>query len=495
MEKDWLKKWSLFSPQITALMDGDSGQKYSYHDCYHASQKAAQKLQSEYHIKAGERIAVLAENHIEYVLLFFAVQRCGAILVPINNRLTAREIDYIIQDSKPSLLFFEYAFREVIEEIPAVSRPKSISLDGADGFNQTFHESSKVIPDIPMMGNFEDPAMILYTSGTTGFPKGAVLTHESITWNAINTSMRLNITPEDKAVIFLPLYHTGGWNVLTTPFFHQGATTILTKKFDGDQILSLSNRESCTIIFGVPTTLQMMSDSKLFHELELDSVRYAIVGGEAMPISLIKKWHQKGIKIRQGFGLTEFGPNCFSLNEEDAERKIGSIGFPYFYNQARIVDTYGKEVAPGEIGELTLKGPMCMKEYWNNPKATSETIREGWLHTGDLVKQDEEGYYYVVGRQKDMYISGGENVYPSEVEAVIHQIPGIQEVAVIGVKDDRWGEVGKAFITAGQQEIKIDQIKEHCLKNLAKFKIPKYFEFLDELPKGHSGKILKKDLR
>ncbi|PIS10645.1 MAG: AMP-dependent synthetase, partial [Bdellovibrio sp. CG10_big_fil_rev_8_21_14_0_10_47_8] len=314
-------------------------------------------------------------------------------------------------------------------------------------------------------------------------------------WNSINTTLRLNISQHDCSVIFLPFFHTGGWNVLTTPFFHRGARIIFLKKFDADRVLDLSDKEGATILFGVPTTMDMLARSNLFPSVKLDKVRYAIVGGEPMPIELIQTWHQRGIAIRQGYGLTEFGPNVFSLNEEDAIRKIGSIGFSNFYIETKVVDDHGQLVGPDQVGELWLKGPMCMTEYWNNPKATAETITDGWLHTGDLVRQDMDGYFYVVGRKKDMFKSGGENVYPAELEKVIRTLPGVREVAVIGVPDRKWGEVGKAFITLEPTATLTEQdLIGHCVKNLAKFKVPKFYSFIAELPKGDSGKILKRKL-
>ena len=238
-----------------------------------------------------------------------------------------------------------------------------------------------------------------------------------------------------------------------------------------------------------------MARTEHFKTANLRSVRYAIVGGEPMPVDLIHTWHEKGIPIRQGYGLTEFGPNVFSLNEQDAIRKIGSIGFPNFYSQAKIAADDGSECGPDQVGELWLRGPMAMREYWNNPKATAETFVDGWLKTGDLVRKDSEGFFYVMGRKKDMYKSGGENVYPAELEKVLRTAPGVRDVAVIGVQDPKWGEVGKAFVVKESGNSISDQdLLAYCQKNLAKFKIPRYFQFVPELPKGDSGKILKRKL-
>jgi fatty-acyl-CoA synthase len=312
-------------------------------------------------------------------------------------------------------------------------------------------------------------------------------------WNSINTGLRLSITQNDRAVIFLPLFHTGGWNVLTTPFFHHGAQIILTKKFAAEQVLRLSEQKKCTLLFGVPTTMEMMASSADFRTSDLSHLRYAIVGGEPMPIPAIQVWNKKGVPIRQGYGLTEFGPNVFSLNEQDAERKAGSIGFPNFYIDTKIVDSSGKEVGANQIGELWLKGPMAMTGYWKNLKATDEVFQKSWLATGDLVRKDDEGYFYVVGRKKEMFISGGENIYPAEVEAVLRQLPEVLEAAVIGAPDVKWGEVGKAFVVLNSN-LSEAQVREHCLTNLAKFKVPKTFHFLAHLPKNESGKILKRAL-
>lgn len=491
-ELDWLKRWAQYSPSNIAMKDGETGREFSYARLFELSCKAAAFLQKKYDISHGDRIAVLSKNEPEYVVLFFALQRLGAILVPVNFRLTSREIAHIVGDAGAKLLIFENEYEPTVNEVAKeISLPDRLSFESFVqklGQETLLHDS--------FLGHNSDPCMILYTSGTTGSPKGAVITHQTIFWNSINTTLRLNISQNDCTVIFLPFFHTGGWNVLTTPFFHRGGKIVLLKKFDAEQILQLSEKEHATILFGVPTTMDMMARHPRFANCDLSKMRYAIVGGEPMPVELIKVWEKKNIPIRQGYGLTEFGPNVFSLNQEDSVRKIGSIGFPNFYTEVRVVGDQGQDLGHGQIGELALRGPMMMKEYWQNPKATRETIRDGWLFTGDLVKKDSEGYFYVVGRKKDMYISGAENVYPPEVEQVLLKLEGVREVAVIGVPDPKWGEVGKAYIVREEKsEITEEIILDHCLKNLAKFKIPKHFTFISSLPKGDSGKILKRKLQ
>jgi fatty-acyl-CoA synthase len=494
MELDWLKKWNLYSPKAVAMKDGDTGREISYSELFTTSVKAASILSRDFKIGHGDRVAVFSTNELEYVFLFFALKRLGAILVPVNYRLTPRELEHILSDAEPALLVYQDEFASVIEALPASVRPRALlKMHGTKSFAELV-QSSPVVSDEIFAAQPEDACMIIYTSGTTGAPKGAVLTHSMLFWNSINTTMRLNISQNDSTVTFLPFFHTGGWNVLTTPFLHRGAKVIFLKKFDAERILDLCETEKTTLLFGVPTTMEMMARSPGFAHKNLTSLRYAIVGGEPMPVPAIQTWHDKGIPVRQGYGLTEFGPNVFSLNQQDAIHKIGSIGFPNFYTEAKIVDEKGLELGADQIGELLLRGPMCMKGYWKNETATREALQNGWLRTGDLVRRDKDGYYFVVGRKKEMFKSGGENVYPAELEKVLRAIPGVREAAVIGVPDEKWGEVGKAFIVKEHSDLSEDFLQRHCGQNLAKFKIPKYFVFLKELPKGESGKILKRSL-
>ncbi len=491
MELDWLKRWNLYSPKSIAIQDGDTGREFSYKRLYELTNDAAHLFQSHWGVSKGDRVAVLATNELEYVCIFFALQRLGAILVPINFRLTKREVQHIISDCSPKLILAQEDFLSLVEGLPGAAR--IAYLQGPHGFVSMLEQTAGKA-EVAFVGEENDPVMILYTSGTTGAPKGAILTHKMLFWNSINTSLRLNISQSDCTVSFLPLFHTGGWNVLTSPFIHRGARVIFLKKFDAEQILRLSAKHRATLIFGVPTTMDMMARLPQFESIDLSSIRYAIVGGEPMPIDLIHTWAAKGIPVRQGYGLTEFGPNVFSLNEEDSIRKIGSIGFPNFYIEAKVLANDGHELGADTVGELVLRGPMCMQGYWNNAQATLETIKDGWLYTGDLVRRDSDGYYYVVGRKKDMFISGGENIYPPEIEQVLRSHPDILEAAVIGVPDEKWGEVGKAFLVKKNSRLTIEDIQKHCFQNLAKFKIPKHFVFLESLPKGDSGKILKRSL-
>lgn len=495
IEIDWMKRWAMYSPKAVAIRCADSARSFTYRELYERSNALAARLRATYGIGRGDRVAVLSMNEPETVFLFCALMRLGAILVPVNFRFSAREADHVLEDSGAKLLIHHSDFASVVEKLER--RPvQCLPFLGEAGLQGLlFNDAPARMVDFD--ADFETTVMILYTSGTTGAPKGAQITHKMMFWNSVSTGLRLNVTQADSAVIFHPFFHTSGWNVLTTPFLHHGARIIMLRKFDPERVLELCEQEGATILFGVPTMMDRMARVPRFNSMNLKTVRYSIVGGEPMPVELIGIWAEKGIPVRQGFGLTEFGPNVFSLNEEDAIRKKGSIGFPNFYVDAKIVSTVdGAELtAPDEIGELCLRGPAITPGYWQNDVATKDSIRDGWFYTGDLVRRDSEGYFYVVGRRKEMYISGGENVYPAEVESYLRTNRLIREVAVVGVKDEKWGEVGRCYYaTENAQPLKDDDLRAFCQTGLAKYKVPKSFVHLPELPKGDSGKILKRAL-
>lgn len=493
LELDWLRRWASYSPRAVAIRCADTNRSFTYQELFERSAALAARLR-ERGVGEGDRVAVLAFNEPETLFLFFALQRLGAMLVPVNFRFTPREVDHVLRDSAAKLFFYQDAFTPVVEKL--VELPERVlPFEGDEGLVGLLAGPADS-PPLEVAGRFESPVMILYTSGTTGNAKGALITNKMLFWNSVNTGLRLNITQADSAVIFHPLFHTSGWNVLTTPFLHHGARIVMLKKFDAARVLELCSEEKVSILFGVPTMMDMMARADNFASTSLRSVRYAIVGGEPMPVDLIHAWAARGIPIRQGFGLTEVGPNVFSLGEEDAVRKIGSIGSPNFYVHAKIVDGEGVEVtAPEAVGELCLRGPMTTPGYWRNEAATVEAIRDGWFHTGDLVKRDAEGFFFVVGRKKEMFISGAENVYPAEIEQYLRSHAQIREVAVVGVKDEKWGEVGKCFYaTENNEPLAEESLRDFCLQGLAKYKIPKSFQHLSELPKGHSGKIQRRDL-
>lgn len=486
--KDWMSKWAIYSPNKVAVSEYETNRSITYKKLNSQANYLSNRFLNT-GCKSEDRILVIAEHSIEYVALFSMAQKTGITLVPVNYRLSAREIEYLIADSNPSYLIAEKKFEELI---PKTTDVKLIWMEELaqelEAAKDTEFEALEIDENHPLF--------ILYTSGTTGYPKGAIYSHKMLFWNSVNTSQSLELTPSDHTISCMPAFHTGGWNVLLTPLLHRGASVGIMKKFDACRLLQLLASEKSQLFMGVPTMLKMMAESEQFESADLSKIRYFIVGGEALPLSVINTWHKKGMKIRQGYGLTEVGPNLTSLHQDHAERKIGSIGLPNFYTEIKLKTANGKEAQTNEIGELCLSGPLVTPGYWNNKKATEEAIQDGWFHTGDLAKMDEDGFLYIVDRIKCMFISGGENVYPAEVERVLRQMPEIDEAAVVGVEDAQWGEVGKAYLTATNGSMPSNQlITAHCAKHLAKFKVPKHVVWLDEMPKNDSGKIDRKKLK
>ena len=486
---DWLARWARYTPGRLFLRDHASGRKWTYGQAQQRASAVAHALQDR-GLRRGDRLAVLAGNCSEYVFLMLACVKLGAVLLPLNFRLTARELAVMIDDAQPRLLVTDPAFADTAAALLAHDdAPTELPLDEVHTLVFGAADPGPEMVADPVLG-LDHLVMILYTSGTTGKPKGAMITHRMLLWNAINTTLRLDLNGQDHSLSFAPFFHTGGWNVLLTPFLFNGASHTLLSGFEPGTILELMGREKVTLFFGVPTMMQMLADDPGFADSDLESVRYAIVGGAPMPVPLINLWHQRGVFIRQGYGLTEVGPNCFSLHQDQAVSKRGSIGFPNFYIEARIVDADGDDCAAEEVGELWLRSEVVTPGYWRNEEATAEAMTDGWFHTGDMVRRDEDGFYFVMDRKKNMYISGGENVYPAEVEAALVAHPAVKEAAVIGVPHPRWGETGHAFLVLAEgQTLDQDAVTRHCLERLAKFKIPKHVTFINELPRNDAGKV------
>ncbi len=527
-ETDWLSRWARYTPQRMVLRDHERGVEWTYAEADARAEALVRHLES-LGLARGDRIAVFSRNRSELFFLFFACVKLGTVLVPLNFRLTGPEIATLMRDCEPSLLLVEDEIAAPIEGIEVTCRKQAVDsltpflYEDADGARMGTSEArdedvtfgSEVNretvggghPAITRQKEARKPAspadlvMILYTSGTTGVPKGAMVTHQMLFWNSVNTGLRLDLNSADHTQSYAPLFHTGGWNVLFTPFLHHGASHTVLTSFDPDLVLELIEKERSTLLFGVPTMLQMLVDSPRFETTDLSSLRYAIVGGAPMPLPLIEIWHGRGVAIRQGYGLTEVGPNCFSLHQDDAARKRGSIGFPNFYIDARIVGPDGEDCGVDEPGELWLRSPVVTPGYWRKPEETAASKTGEWFQTGDMMRKDTEGFFYVVDRKKNMFISGGENVYPAEVESVLGAHPAVLEAAVVGVPDERWGEVGLAFIVirdeAGGVEAvhaSPEELQRHCETSLARYKIPKQFRFLDRLPRNEAGKIDRKAL-
>jgi len=489
--KDWTSKWALYSPDKIAVKEYETGRTLSYGQLNRLGNRLAHHLKRAYGVGKGDRVAVLAENCLEYVVLFAAAQKLGFILVPLNYRLAAPEIDFLLRNAEPRLVLAEAKYQTLLESTPSFSQiPHRWTLEALVdlAIPTTDSPDDAHFPAVELAD--EDPIFILYTSGTTGFPKGALYTHGMMFWNSINTAISLIVNSESRTLNVMPPFHTGGWNVLVTPFLHHGGYTCLFKKFDPAAVLRALEQERCTLFMGVPTMLKMLADEPDFERADFSSLLYLIVGGEPMPIPLIERWHDKSVFVRQGYGMTEVGPNLTSLHQSDAVRKKGSIGRPNFYVQVRIGKLETQHSTLETVGELLLRGPMVTPGYWRNPEATAAALREGWFHSGDMARMDAEGYLYIVDRIKNMFISGGENVYPAEVERVLLQHPVVAEVAVIGMPDDKWGEVGCAFVVCRQgQPATESDLLEHCRAHLAKFKVPRCVVFWEALPKNDTGKI------
>ncbi len=499
---DWLTKRQLYTPERTAIVDDGTGRRYTYAVLNRRANRLARQLQCKCGLKHKERVACLTVNNIEYVDLYFACGKIGAILVPLNYRLREHGIREVVIDCSPRLLVYESSYTELASALHRdgqVERLMPVHAEDSPDPDATVAEvvenGADEAPAI-VTADEGDIAMVLYTSGTTGTPKGAMISWRQIHWNAINTTISLQLSENDISFLNTPLYHTGGWHVLFTPLMYLGGTLVLQKQFDPERCNALMGPRGITILFGIPTMLRMLMEAPNFETADFSTVRFAICGGESCPIPVIRAYQEKGVPMRQGYGLTEAGPNCYSLPAQDALRKEGSVGFPNFHVQIRILDEHGGPVAPGEVGELVIGGPHVFSGYWNNPGATRETLRSGCVYTGDLVRQDEEGYCFIVGRKRNMFISGGENVYPAQVERMIYAHPSVSQVAVIGVPDPKWGESGCAFVvlhpgaTLGEKEL-----MDYCKQTLASYQCPKSIVFRDELPMGHSGKIDKNALR
>lgn len=496
---DWLSRWATYTPEKTAVIDEATGRRFSYQDFNRRADKLASALRHRFGIQKGDRVAVLAFNCSEILELFFAVGKLGAIMVPINFRLARPEIQYILGNCEARVLFYGPEFDETVKAILPESNVDYVVPFATDrlltSYDELLEGASDAVPT-PAEIDLDDPHLILYTSGTTGNPKGAVLTHGTITWNAINTQVGWDLCHGDVTLTHTPFFHTGGLNVLTTPLIHRGGTVIVSKQFDAARSLEICERERVTVLFAVPTMFQMMLETPGFDATDLSAMRFFITGGAPCPVPLIEAYAKRGLTFKQGYGLTEAGPNCFTLDAKDAVRKAGSVGFPNMHLDVRLVDDEGQDVPAGEVGELLIRGPHVCKGYWKNPQATASAIKDGWLHTGDLVRRDEEGYHYIVDRKKDMIISGGENIYPAELEKLLHGHPEVAEAAVIGIPDAKWGEVGRAIVARRPgSSLSEAEVIGYLDGKLARYKLPKSVVFVSELPRNPTGKVVKGELR
>lgn len=499
---DLLSKRAHLTPDREALLDLATRHRYTYAELNARANCAANFLNGKCGVGKGDRVSILAHNSIAYLDLFYGLAKIGAIFAPLNWRLVARELSYIIDDCGSKVLFSGPEFTGTLAHMrPDIDVTHLVSLEGADIPNTLNYEdelaaASAAEPQRPPL-NGEDPHCILYTSGTTGRPKGAIIPHRQVLWNCINTVVSWSLTSEDISPVFTPLFHAGGLFAFMTPLLYLGGKILLARRFDAEESLCAILDERCTVILGVPTLFQTWMESPSFAEADFSHVRFFISGGAPCPPSLMEAWREaKGIVFRQGYGLTEVGPNCFTMTDEESVPKTGAVGKPIFHSQMRLIGEGGDDVTLGETGELIIKGPHVCSGYWRNPEATADALRDGWFHTGDMARQDEDGFFYIAGRFKDMIISGGENIYAAEVEAVFLEHPAVAEAALIGKPDSKWGEVGLMIVVLDKgQSATEDELRQHCQTQLARYKAPKQIIFADALPYSPYGKVIKAELK
>lgn len=488
---DWIGKWADYTPSERALTSCDSNESYTYSQLDRYAGRLVEKLTTSLNINEGDRVAVLAEHGLDYIVLFCACQRIGAILVPLNYRMSAVELQVMIKDAGPKLLLYSDKQVEVFKDLELEASLDCIKMSMLN----YYYKQDIVITPKKYHIKEHNPLFIFYTSGTTGKPKGVIYTNKMMFWNSLNTSMRLGITFKDATLNTLPPYHTSGWHIFVTTLLHKGAHVYMLEKFDAEQVLCLLELNKITLFIALPTMLIMMQKTPVFDQVSLKKIRFIITGGENIPSEMVKLWYnEKKIFIRPGYGLTEAGPSVTSLHHNDAISKPNSIGKPNFYLDIKIVNDKGEEVRTNEIGELCIKGEIVTPGYWNSSAKTHTKIKDGWLYTGDYVCKDIEGFLYLKGRKHDMYISGGENIYPKEVEIVLKDYKYIKESVVFSVKDEKWGQCGVAFVTITQKSITKKDIRTYLKKHLVSFKHPKYLFILEEIPLTSVGKVSRKKL-
>nr|VFK77757.1 MAG: fatty-acyl-CoA synthase [Candidatus Kentron sp. SD] len=497
-----LRARASLTPHREALLESATGQRFTFAQLNIRANRLADSLRKRLGIQEGDRVSILAHNSVAYVDLFYAVGKIGAIFTPLNWRLVGRELAYIVNDCRPRVLFVGPEFvgmaNEISRMIPdcRIVGLENAAIPGAPSYEEILALGSDAEPESANLSD-ETPYCLLYTSGTTGSPKGAIIPHRQVLWNCINTVASWGLTEQDVSPIFVPLFHAGGLFAFLTPLFYIGGRIVLARSLDVDESLRTIQRERCTVILGVPTIYRMWLDSPVFPQADFRHVRWFVSGGAPCPETIIHAWREtKGITFRQGYGLTEVGPNCFTMTDEDSLPKTGSVGKPIFHTRMRIVDESNKDLSANQVGELLIAGPHLCSGYWNNPDATANSIRDGWFHTGDMAYRDADGFYYIVGRFKDMIISGGENIYAAEVEAAILEHPQVAEASLIGQPDEKFGEVGLMIVVprAGASPT-VEELLRTCKQKLAPYKIPKRVIFTDALPYSPYGKVQKAELK
>ncbi len=494
--QDWVAHGAALYPEKLAMVDLDSDRHITYRQFANRTGYLAGFLTRSLGLAKGDRIAILCKNTTDVFELLFACLRTGVILVPLNWRLAGAELAYILQDSNPKVLFFDPDFEATASHASqAASIPALLTVAYGDESDYEQGIAQKHNAPTPVDQNSDDPWLLLYTSGTTGRPKGVILDYKMMLFNAINVCPPLKITSDSRGVTFLPTFHIGGFNSYALPLFFVGGTTYIPRTFNARQFFDLhASREiGITHSGGVPTQLQMMREQPGFTGADLNHIKVMAVGGAAVPRSLIEAYHNKGVRLNNAWGMTETAGMVTILRSENATTHPGSCGQKVLFSDLRIITRDGQDAEGQEIGEIYIKGPTITRGYWQNSKATCDAFDNGWLKTGDAASKDEDGYYTIVDRWKDMFISGGENIYPAEIEDAICRLDSVSSAAVIGISHNKWGEVGRAFVLAkpGHNNVTPELIREHCEAQLARYKIPADIRIVESLPTNASGKIMK----
>jgi len=498
---DILGERARISTARTALVCVETGRRFTYAQMNARAVRCARMLARACRMEMGDRFAVLSGNRVEFLDLFGAAAKTGTVLVALNKKYTARELSFILNDAGVRTLFYERDLSPTIEELRRDGVVQHfVCLDETrDARDLSYNSACDSVEGkdwSPAPCHAETLCCLLYTSGTTGKPKGVMIPHRMIAFNGYNTALCWQLRETDVSSVFTPLYHAGGLFAFLVPIWTAGGAIVLHREFQAGPVWRTIESERVTVALGVPTILQMLLDAPEFASASMAHIRWFISGGAPLPAGLVEAYHRRGIVLKQGFGMTEVGVNCFTMSEEEALAKIGSVGKPMLFTQAKIVHADGSLCAADEVGEMQFRGPHVCQGYWNNESATKQSIdKDGWFHTGDLARQDSDGFFYVSGRSKDMYISGGVNVYPAEIEMELLTHPEVKDAAIVGVADAVWGEVGAAYVVARSPENPPSDLAAFLAARVAKFKIPKSFHFVAELPRTAYGKVLKHALR
>jgi len=550
---DWSARRASLTPDRVGLVDATTGREFTYAELDRRATRTARWL-DDFGVRAtggdatgnsddaeggaGGRVAVVSRNRPEVLDLFFATGKTGGVLAPLSHRLAPPELAELLSNVDPELVVVEEPFADDVaaafdrEEWTGDCPVRSLVVDSEHSWPSVgdgVAEGSSVVAGAPEGSPVEgeaderagydgpdiapgDPHLFLHTGGSTGVPKETVLSHEALVWNSLNTITAWGLRPDDVTPLTFPTFHTGGWNVITIPLFHMGGEVVIAREFDPGQVLSVVENRGATVLVAVPAVLRMMTEHDRWSETDLSTLRFAKSGGGPCREAVMDAWWDRDVDLSQGYGLTECGPNNFAMPEGWPREKADTVGVPNPHVDARVVDDEGRECATGEIGELELRSPHAADRYWDQPEETAATFgvaaqsggpagserdasgrvsTAGWVSTGDLARVDEDGYLSIEGRKKNMYVSGGENVYPAEVEDEVADHPSVAEVVVVPVPDERWGQVGKAVIepVGADAELTVDDLSAFLDDRLARFKHPKHLAFVAEMPTSGPSKI------